>query len=72
MNDLGPGPAKAHNGHSKDGEGPTVHVAPSGTLYLELADVVPYFLPTEQEVDEYLEEASANIERQKKVSPPAD
>jgi hypothetical protein len=72
VNDQGLGPAKAHNGHTKDGEGPTVHVAPSGTLYLELADIVPYFLPTKQEVEDYLEAASANIERQKKVPPAAD
>lgn len=50
-------------------EGPTIHVAPSGTLSVELADLAPYFL-SEEEVRGYLpteEEVLSYIEREAQV-----
>ena len=77
----------AQKGHNEGtAERPTIHVARSGTPYVELDDLVQYFLPTEEDVRGYIEEnkeevqgyirdASANIERDGKengLAPPAE
>jgi hypothetical protein len=64
MDDRGQVPTeKARNEDTRDSQGPKVHVAPSGTLYVKLDDLVPYFLPTEGEVRGYIKKMRANIER---------
>lgn len=50
--------------HAPSADGPTIHVAPSGALSIELSDLVPYILPTEKEVRSYIEEARANVRSQ--------
>jgi hypothetical protein len=68
MNDEGQAPAsRAHSesvedSHDRFAERPTVHVAPSGSLYVELDDLVPYFLPTEEEVRSYIEENREEVQ----------
>jgi hypothetical protein len=56
---------KARNEDTKDSQKPRVRVARSGTLYIELEDLVPYFLPTEEEIEEqvrgYIKEAEEKV-----------
>lgn len=47
--------------HAPSADGPTIHVAPSGALSIELSELVPYLLPTEKEVRGYIKEARSNI-----------
>ena len=49
MDDGGQGSSKkARNEGTEESQGPRVHVSSLGTPYVELKDLVPYFLPTKE------------------------
>jgi hypothetical protein len=51
----------AENEGTEDTHGPPVRVARSGTLYVELDELVPYFLPTDEKVRSYIEDHGEEV-----------